>query len=522
MNCEQVQSLLVAYLDGEVTPSERALIRAHLSGCTACQQEIALLSTARSRVRSVLQRRAAHAAPSREAWSRLEARLPKVQVPFLQKEAQPSSSKFAAWFSRMALSESRASNQLLGGVTMQKRWVLSALAGVVVLSVLAVLVAKNFTTVSARQILDRAYQAQSQEVETQGIQHISSEIYSNIEALPEDQGMDTTVESYFDLESGKSRLVVTDHGTGRVIQAYAYDGSNVYSSQSAKGDIQSDEPLTIYRSPQKQPGGVAEKLQQRYAGVDKLGAKTMFDKMRSDPDVQFVGEETWEDGRTVYVLRSEQPIKVLVKDEMQHPTGLVSVYFDVDTYKLVGSRVTMEKDGEEILISFQHILVDETLPAESNVAWDLSDLQGVSIVDDPNSEHAVPEVITVEELKSKTQSAYLLKTIPDGFSLEVSVLPKQPDNEQFFYNATYTKGEDYFTIRTWGDKIEDASWADENYTTANGLVLHFVVEAGVTSTGGQITSALVETPEGMTFAINSTLPREEIKALVEDLVLVSK
>src|SRR6266508_2633821 len=136
-SCGQVQSLLVAYLDGEVTPSERALIQAHLSGCTACQQEIALLSTARSRVRSVLQRRAVHAAPSREAWNRLEARLPKVQVSFLPKEAQPSSSKLAAWFSRWAPSAKHASTKFFGGVRMQKRWILSALAGVVVLSVLA-------------------------------------------------------------------------------------------------------------------------------------------------------------------------------------------------------------------------------------------------------------------------------------------------------------------------------------------------------------------------------------------------
>jgi len=91
MNCEQVQSLLNAYLDGEVTPSERALIQAHLSGCTVCQQELDLLSTARSQVRSALQRGASQAVPSQNAWSGLEARLPKVRVPFLQEVAQPSS-----------------------------------------------------------------------------------------------------------------------------------------------------------------------------------------------------------------------------------------------------------------------------------------------------------------------------------------------------------------------------------------------------------------------------------------------
>jgi len=518
MNCEQIQSLLIAYLDGEVTPSERALILAHLSGCTVCQQELNLLSTARSRVRSALQRRAIQAVPSRDAWSRLEARLT---------EAAQSSSNAqrVAWFARKAPNAGRAFNQLLGGVRIQKRWIFSGLAGAIVLSILAIFVARNATPVSAREILDRAYEVQSQQTAEKGIQHIRNEIYSNLEALPEDQGMDTTVESYLDLRSGNYRLVTTDNKTGKVLDVYAYDGSNAYSSASTKGVPQMDEPLTIYRSPQDRPSVISSKLgtgndRKLNAALD-ADAKTMFDKMRNDPHVQFVGQETWDDGRIVYILRSQQPIKVLVENQIEHPTGFVTVYFDVDTYELLGSRVTMEEDGKELLIISQRILVDETLPEVSSVAWDLSDLQGISIVDDTTGEHTnMPQVIPVEELASKTQSAYLLKTIPEGFSLEISVLPKQPANEPFFYNATYIKGKDYFMIRTWGDKIKDASWADETYTTASGLVLHFIVEAGVTKSGGQFTSALMETPEGMTFAINSTLPRETIKALAEELVLV--
>jgi anti-sigma factor RsiW len=111
MNCEQVQSVSLAYLDGEVTRSERALILAHLSGCTVCQQELDLLSTARGQIRSVLQHRALQAAPSREAWIRLESRL--------MEAAQPSSG-FGAWFSRKAPNASRAFNKLLGGVRMKK------------------------------------------------------------------------------------------------------------------------------------------------------------------------------------------------------------------------------------------------------------------------------------------------------------------------------------------------------------------------------------------------------------------
>src|SRR6476659_723891 len=115
-----------------------------------------LLSTARSQVRPALQHRASQAVPSREAWSRLEARLPKVQVPSLPEAAQPSST-FAAWFSRKAPGAGPVFHQLSGGVRMQKRSILSVLAGILVLAVLAVFVARNVTpaSASAQQILER-------------------------------------------------------------------------------------------------------------------------------------------------------------------------------------------------------------------------------------------------------------------------------------------------------------------------------------------------------------------------------
>ena len=132
-------------------------------------------------------------------------------------------------------------------------------------------------------------------------------------------------------------------------------------------------------------------------------------------------------------------------------------------------------------------------------------------------------MISVEELAAKTRSAYLLETIPEGFSLEISGLSKQPTDGTFFYSATYTKGTDYFMVRAWTMKpIEDTSWAEEVYTTNSGLVLYFVTEAGISSSGGPITSAIVNTPEGISLGVTSTLPRETIKALAEELIPVSK
>jgi len=77
MNCREVQERLVAYLDDEVTPSERASIRAHLAECDFCRKELAALSATRSRVSRFLQMKAAQAAPSPQAWGRLQARLSK-------------------------------------------------------------------------------------------------------------------------------------------------------------------------------------------------------------------------------------------------------------------------------------------------------------------------------------------------------------------------------------------------------------------------------------------------------------
>ena len=172
MNCEQVQSLLIAYLDGEVTPSERTLIQAHLSSCTVCQQELTLLSTARSQVRSMLQRRAVHALPSQDAWNRLEARL--------AKEAQPSSAQFGTWLSHLAPGVSRIFTQLFsGGVTMQKQKILATGMSVLVVAVVAVLMFNSATPVSAQQILERAAAAQSAAEAGEGIWHTLIEVYKN-------------------------------------------------------------------------------------------------------------------------------------------------------------------------------------------------------------------------------------------------------------------------------------------------------------------------------------------------------
>jgi hypothetical protein len=476
----------------------------------------------------MLQRRTVHAVPSAEAWNRLEAKLPKVQVHSLP-EAEQLSSKKEAWFSRKAPNGNRASNlyKKFGGVSMNKRSIFSAAAGVLVLAVLAVVIARNVipASASAQQILERASEVQVQQPAAQGIRHIRSEAYDNLEGKSDRQGEDTIVESYSNPANGNFRVVITDKKTGNLLVVFAFDGSNAYNTEGSKSGQPGAELLTVYRNPQNRPSVIGTTFADRISGRSNAAldaeAKNMFDKMRKDPHVELIGKETWDNRHTVYVLQSQQEVKSFAKND---PMGLVTLYFDVHTYQLMGSRTSIEKDGKEVLISRQQILLDEILPADSHIAWDLSDLQGIKIVDDPNGEHSVPETLApkvnpAKALAAKTDSAYLLKTVPAGFSLEVSVLPKQPTNRPFFYEAGYTnKAGDYFVIRTFGDKpLEDTSWADEIYTTASGLVLYFVNQPSIDT---KFTGGLMQAPNGKTYAIDSTLPRDTVKAFMEDLVLV--
>jgi hypothetical protein len=123
MKCQEVNKLLVAYLDNEVTPSERTLMRAHLAGCESCQEELAMLSSLQSRVSQFLQIRAAQVAPSPQAWGRLQARR--------AAEARPSPSQLA-WSQRLVPGADRINRIFQGGVRMKKEFVLATIATVVI------------------------------------------------------------------------------------------------------------------------------------------------------------------------------------------------------------------------------------------------------------------------------------------------------------------------------------------------------------------------------------------------------
>jgi len=123
MKCREVNELLIAYLDNEVTPSERTLIQAHLAGCDACQEELAALSALQSRVSQSLQFKAVQVAPSPQAWSRLQTRLAR-------------ESRSSSWFQRPALAVRRVRQacQPREGMALKQRFVLALVAALVIIT----------------------------------------------------------------------------------------------------------------------------------------------------------------------------------------------------------------------------------------------------------------------------------------------------------------------------------------------------------------------------------------------------
>ena len=72
MSCRETTVMMIAYLDQELSPSERQRMAAHLAGCDTCRRELETLSTVQSRVRRSLHQQAAQAAPAPDAWVRLQ------------------------------------------------------------------------------------------------------------------------------------------------------------------------------------------------------------------------------------------------------------------------------------------------------------------------------------------------------------------------------------------------------------------------------------------------------------------
>ncbi len=132
MNCREVHRLFVAYLDREVIPSEQTMIEAHLAGCALCERDLSALRSTRSRLNESLRTQAAQAAPSPQAFTRLQARL--------TEQARTPSSRLSAWPKRSVPKRGpTTASQHKGVIRMKTRWrIASGIAGAIVIAAIIV------------------------------------------------------------------------------------------------------------------------------------------------------------------------------------------------------------------------------------------------------------------------------------------------------------------------------------------------------------------------------------------------
>jgi len=486
MKCRDIQPSRLAYLDGELTDEQRAIIEQHIAECPICQYELARLQMIQTETRRTLH--AVQVSPSPLAWDHLQARL--------MKEARPS--RFRLF----------THNQQ--GASIMKRMIfVSSVVAVVSLLLAAFFIQQDTTSVSAQEILKQAAQQQPAE----GIQHTRSENYNNGMKLNRDAQntvniteSHTFVESYLDLQAKKFRTVITDADSGAVFYVSAFDGENVFSSEGESG-----QPLTVYQS-SLGAQEVADSIPTTFKDTQEL-----FEAAQNDPDVKLLGEKTWLDGRQAYVLRSEEVFKL---DAGEEPAGYTLMYFDMDTYQLLETQTFIIQDGEEKMFAYTRWWVDEILPSGTPIDWGLSDVEGIQIVEDAAGEHVdqLPVTVTAQDVIASGGIVYLLSPVPDGFTQMIQATQPKPSSEEpVTYIITYSsEAGDYLVLQQSAAPETLRNEADETYPTANGLTISFLADE---SAGEKtFTAALIQTPDGSTWMLASTLPREQVKALAETLM----
>jgi len=75
VKCEDVNELLIPYLDDELGKEEKKVVELHLSTCLRCREELETLAAIRTGARQALKVMAAKAIPPEQSWKVIEQRL---------------------------------------------------------------------------------------------------------------------------------------------------------------------------------------------------------------------------------------------------------------------------------------------------------------------------------------------------------------------------------------------------------------------------------------------------------------
>lgn len=407
-------------------------------------------------------------------------------------------------------------SQVQGNPSIWNRIMIPTLVLVVFLALGGYLAFQSATSVSAQQIIVRASEAQFAIKPTQGIWHIRIENYENPQALDGDQaGTTTIIDQYFDLTKGMYR-VVTNDTTGKIVEVNGDDGEFSYWGIKRE-DTANDAPLEVTRNPRNQKYSKEAPI---YDPAEV--AKSIFAQFRDNPRVKLEGKTTWMDGNQAYVLvlPNYQTEKQANGQAKQTYTGETRAVFDVKTYQLLEEKTIVRKEDKDIVIQSVVYLADEILPPTNVVNWNLSDLNGIVVVDglsEDQNETVQTKNISEHELAARA-TGYVLKTIPEGFTQQIIVTSEEP----FQFEINYTNSADeFFGMQAIGEVeagFAEANFYDGSYKTASGLVIYYSPPQNANKTGG--TSSLLVAPDGNGFLLISTMSREQVQSLAEDLVPV--
>jgi hypothetical protein len=289
------------------------------------------------------------------------------------------------WPAIQARAQANQARSPVRGRALSKRFTLLAFAAAIALLAVIFFLARNATPVSAQQIIARAAAAQSQAATSlsHGVAYTRKEIISYPRALAGDLTASRSIhETYYDYQLGKIRWDFYDADTKKVSDAFSFDGNYTLdadqSDQRYVGGL-----LTVYRSQENEDGLVSV-----LAGGGDTTAQQIFDLQRNAPNVVVTSDETWPDGREVYVLGVGSPRDKLTEPqpssnqpggvEYNHKTYEV---FDAKTYQLIETRDVIVQNGKEILVAMTRTLIEQVIPAGNPVPWDMNDLPGIRVVD---------------------------------------------------------------------------------------------------------------------------------------------
>lgn len=513
MTCKQIKSKLTPFLDHELSPVDNLQVEQHLSGCKDCQKELADLRKIRQLTGLALQSMSEETLPSSQVWNRLQEKL--------TEEANLSGNRFSKWFSRLAPGGNKNHKFTLPGEFKMQRRSAVLISGALLLGILGFFLStKNVTSVSAKQVLEKAYEVNKSDVLEKGISHMVIEIFHNNKMEEgEKAGTRMLVETFNNFQTGNQRTVQYSLPERKIIDVFGYDGEFTYSADHSEKNKTAD-ALTVYRSPQSR-----EKVVDLDAGQHTFDAEAMFKQFRSAPDVTLETPKELVDGRKTYVLLSSQSLKVSESSESQKNSIAFDrisskMVFDAETYKLLEITNTAKKDGKEFTIGSTKYITNEVLPVESPVKWDFSDLTGIKLVDDLDRSKGdlLPEKITRQELASHTKDGYLLKEVPAGFELTLTAPPRQNQETTYTYIASYRNSrQDYLVIQS-GDMLpeEMADNLEETFTTKSGLTINLLKQE---DGAGRVIymTAILKISNTNCVLINSNLPKEEFKKYLEGL-----